>query len=210
MTAVLTRLCVAAFFVLAHHNVNAQEFLSPKPMAPSPKPAPAQKPAPKPAAQKPAAPAQAASATAPKFDISEEIGDWKLQCLAAPARNCQMSQRRVNPSNNQLLIWMELTRNTTPKESNQLSVMVPLGLRAAPLVLTVDDQTFASMQLLTCIQTGCVYGVELAQAELQMLLKGNLIKTEVQDLRGQRFALTVSMRGFGSAFLKTAVYLQKS
>ena len=210
MTSIFTRFCTALLLVAMTDSVTAEEFLSPKPLAPATKPAPAQKPQQKPPAQKPNAPAQGAATAAPKLDISEEIGDWKLQCLAAPAKNCQMSQRRINPSNNQLLIWMELTRSTSPKESNQLSVMVPLGLRAAPLVLSVDDQTFASMQLLTCIQTGCIYGGELSQTEVQTLLKGTQIKTEVQDLRGQRFALTISMRGFGSAFLKTAVYLQKS
>lgn len=210
MRGTIARLIAASLLLVAGQSAKAEEFLSPKPLVPQAKPAPAQKPPPKPATQRPAAGAQQAANT-PKFDISEEIGDWKLQCLATPAKNCQMSQRRVNPSNNQLLIWMEVTRSTTPKETNQISVMVPLGLRATtPLVLTVDDQSFASVQLLTCIQTGCVYGAELSQTELQTLLKGNLVKTEVQDLRGQRFALTISMRGFGKAFLKTAVYLQKS
>jgi invasion protein IalB len=209
MISTLARLTAVSLLIVASQSAKAEEFLSPKPLVPQAKPAPAQKPPPKPAART-NAPAQEA-ANAPKFDISEEIGDWKLQCLATPAKNCQMSQRRVNPSNNQLLIWMEVTRSTAPKETNQISVMVPLGLRATtPLVLTVDDQSFASVQLLTCIQTGCVYGGELSQTELQTLLKGNLVKTEVQDLRGQRFALTISMRGFGNAFLKTAVYLQKS
>jgi invasion protein IalB len=208
----LHQLCLSAILLAGTTVAGAEEFLSPKPLAPPQKQAPAQKPVAKPA-QKPNTPAQQqTAATNPtKIDISEEIGDWKIQCLASPNKNCQLSQRRVNPNNNQLLIWMELTRSFVPKETNQISVMLPLGLRAVtPLTLTIDDQKFTAVNLVTCIPTGCVYGGELSAAELQTLTKADLIKTEVQDLRGQRFGLSISMRGFGNAFLKTALYLQKS
>ena len=211
MNALMMRLAVLAIAVTAGQLACAEEFLSPKPIAPQAKPAVAPKPAAKPQAKPQAGPGQqmtTASGAAPV--ILEEVGDWKLQCGPTPARNCQMSQRRVNPESDQFLIWMELTRTNTPKETNQLTVMLPLGLRVTtPLAVTVDGQPFASFKIVTCVQAGCIYTQEIGAPEVQTLLVAQRINTEVSDLRGQRFALTVSMRGFDNAFLKTALYLRK-
>ena len=211
MNALMMRSAILAIVFTAGQLAYAEEFLSLKPIAPQAKPAAAPKPAANPQAKPQAGPGQqmpTASSAAP--EILEEVGDWKLQCGSAPTRNCQMSQRRVNPESNQLLIWMELTRTYTPKETNQLTVMLPLGLRVTtPLAVTVDGQPFVSFNIVTCVTAGCIYAQEIGATEVQTLLKAQRINTEVSDLRGQRFALTVSMRGFDNAFLKTALYLRK-
>ena len=188
-------------------STGAQEFLSPKPLVPN-KPVTATKPAPKPQAGAPVTQATVAQTTKP--DISESGGDWLLQCIPAPARSCQISQRRVNPTNQSLLIWMELARTTAPREVTQVTVMLPLGLRInSTLGLKADDQAFKSAPIVTCVTAGCVHAVELATSDVDALLKAQAITTEVMDLRGQRYALTISMRGFHDAYLKTALYLRQ-
>jgi invasion protein IalB len=192
-------------------SAGAEEFLSPKPLVPN-KPVSAAKPAAKPA-PKPQAGAQvqqAAASPAVKPDNSESVGDWLLQCSPAPARSCQISQRRVNPSNQAMLIWMELARVTAPREATQITVMLPLGLRInSSLGLKADAQPFTSAPIVTCIATGCVHAVELSASDIDALLKTQAITTEVMDLRGQRYGLTISMRGFNDAYLKTALYLRQ-
>jgi invasion protein IalB len=211
MNALFMRSAIFPIALIAGQLARAEEFLSPKPLAPQAKPAAAPKPAVKSVTKPQAGPGQQmTTANSAALELLEEVGDWKLQCGSTPARNCQMSQRRVNPESNQLLIWMELTRTNTPKEMNQLTVMLPLGLRVTtPLAVTVDGQPFAAFNIVTCVPAGCIYAHEMGSPEVQALLQAQRINMEVSDLRGQRFALTVSMRGFDNAFLKTALYLRK-
>jgi invasion protein IalB len=194
---------------------SAQEMLSPKPMVEhqkiQPRP-PANAPAQNSTAEKPAAsPSQAvAGAGAVKPDLSEEIGDWLLQCFSKPSRQCQLSQRQVDPKNQALVIWVELTHFVTPKSGWQLVVMVPLGFRVAPnLGVRAGDELFLNMPILTCVAAGCVYSAEMPVTGLETLRNSQKLSTEIVDLKGQRYALNVSMRGFDKVFLKSALVLKE-
>jgi invasion protein IalB len=196
-------------------GASAQEMLSPKPMVEHPKiqsRPPANQPAENSNAEKPAAsPSQAmAGPGAVKPDLSEEIGDWLLQCFSKAGRLCQISQRQVDPKNQALVMWVELTHFVAPKTGWQFVVMVPLGFRVAPnLGVRSGDELFLNMPILTCVPAGCAYASEIPVGGLETLRNSQKLATEIVDLKGQRYALNVSMRGFDKAFLKSALVLKE-
>lgn len=214
------RLTLVLVLGCAASGASAQDFLSPKPMVPPPAAKPAAKtaPAPKTTQQKPvtqspsaqASPAQtAAGAQGAKPDIAEDVGDWRLRCFSKPNRACQMSQRRVNTSNQSLLIWVELTRAIQPKPITQMAVMLPLGVRIAPrLPIRADDQPLIEVPIVTCVPTGCVHSAELPETGLNVLQKSQSVSSEMIDMKGQKIPLPISMRGFNEAYLKTATFLK--
>ena len=190
----------------------AQDFLSPSPMVQQPTTRQKPQPARAPAAPPQASPSQAAAgAAAVKPDISNTFGDWLLQCFSKPARMCQISQRRINPNNQALLIWVELTHSMTPKPVWQLAVMLPLGFRIAPtLGVRADDQLLLDLPIVTCVPAGCVHAAEMPAAGLDNLQKAQSFGTQITDLKGQTYAVNVTMRGFDDAYLKSALFLKGS
>jgi invasion protein IalB len=216
--ALLSRAIVACAVLVPAAGIvaaSAQEVLSPKPMIDHPaiqtRP-PATAPAQNSAAGKPAAsPSQTVAGTsAVKPDLTEEIGDWRLQCFSKPDRVCQLAQRQVNPKNQAMLIWVEFTHFMTPKVAWQLVVMLPLGFRLAPtLGVRADGELFMNMPIVTCVSAGCVYSAEMPVAGLETLRKSQALETEIADLKGQRYALKVPMRGFNQAFLKSALVMKE-
>lgn len=187
----------------------AQDFLSPKPIIQHPA---VQARPPSPASPSQVSPSQAAvGAAAVKPDLSEEIGDWRLLCFTKPGRTCELEQRRVNTSNQALLIWVELSRLLTPKPAWQLTVMVPLGFRVVTnLGVSADGALLLNLPVVTCVPAGCVYAAELPTDGLDTLQKAQTVGTEIVDLKGQRFALGITMRGFKDAYLKSALFLKAS
>jgi len=202
--------CAALVLAVGIKTAAAQEFLSPKPTVQVQHPLNQNRPpAPAPAAPSPSQ--AAAGAVAVKPDLSEEIGDWRLQCFAKPGRTCEFEQRRVNPSNQALVIWVELARSLTPKPVWQLTVMLPLGFRIAPsLGVRADDELLLDLPIVTCVPAGCVHAAEMPVAGLDTLQKAQTLGTEIVDLKGQRYALNVSMHGFKEAYLKGALFLKGS
>ena len=195
--------------------VSAQEILSPKPLGESPS-IQTRPPATGPALNSPASPRAtspsqaAAGAGAVKPDISEEIGDWMLRCYSKTGRACQISQRQVNKKSQDLVIWLELTHSVTPKAVWQLVVMVPLGFKILPdLGVRAGDELLLNMPIVTCLSAGCVYAAEMPVAGLATLRKTQTLGTEIVDLKGQKYALNVSMRGFDQAYLKSAQVLKE-
>ena len=191
-----------------------QEVLSPSPMTERPS-IQTRPPATGPALNSPASPRAttpsqtAAGAGAVKPDLSQEIGDWLLRCYSKTGRACQLSQRRVNPKTQALVIWVELTHAVTPKAAWQLVVMVPLGFRIAPdLGIRAGSELLLNMPIVTCVSAGCVYAAEIPVAGLETLRKTQTLETEIVDLKGQKYALNVSMRGFDQAYLKSAQVLK--
>ena len=78
-----------------------------------------------------------------------------------------------------------------------------LGVRA-------DDELLLDLPIVTCVPAGCVYAAEMPVAGLDTLQKAQTFGTEIVDLKGQRYALNVSMRGFNEAYLKSALFLKGS
>ncbi len=209
--AAVCALLTPAFGIVA---ASAQEVLSPKPMIEH-RPIQTRPPASGPALNSPgtkptASPSQAvAGAGAVKPDLNEEFGDWLLQCFSKPNRLCRLSQRQVNPKNQAMLIWVELTHSVTPNVTWQFVVMLPLGFRLAPVLgIRTNSELFLNMPIVTCVSTGCLYSAEIPVAGLETLQKAQALETEIADLKGQRYALKVSMRGFDQAYLKSALVLK--
>ena len=77
-----------------------------------------------------------------------------------------------------------------------------LGVRAS-------GELFLNIPIVTCLSTGCVYATEMPVAGLETLRKTQTLGTEIVDLKGQRYALNISMRGFDQAYLKSAQVLKE-
>jgi invasion protein IalB len=203
--------CVALASFAGVVAASAQQVLSPDSMIDHPfiqsKP-PAIAPAPiSPRAEASAAPSQAAAGEAAgKPDLTEEIGDWRLQCFSKPARACRLSQRQVTKQDHSLLIWAELTHFITPKEKWLFVVMLPLGLKVAPVLdVRAGGELFLNMPIVTCVPAGCVYSADVPAAGLETLRKSQTLATEVADLKGHKYPINVSMHGFTQAYLKSAI-----
>jgi len=207
---------VAALGVSAQFAV-AQVWLSPRPMSPEqmqqnqmPRPQtqqqqrPAQKPAPAPSGQ-------AAQQGAVKPELAQVIGDWRIQCVSKPARSCQISQRQVNPNTKQLAFMIEFTRVASPKPSNTLSIMLPLGVRLGPpLLLSADQRSVATVPLLTCFSGGCVHITPIQEDVLNALRKVKGLGTEMMAINGRSVPITISMRGFNDAMGRANDFIRRS
>jgi invasion protein IalB len=86
--------------------------------------------------------------------------------------------------------------------------MLPLGFRLAPILgVRADSELFLNMPIVTCVSAGCVYSAEIPIAGLETLQKAQSLGTEIVDLKGQGYALKVSMRGFDQAYRKSALVM---
>lgn len=206
---------VAALGVSAHVAV-AQDWLSPRPLSPQqmqqnqqprPQTQQQQRPAQKPA---PSRSGQAAQQGAVKPDLAQLIGDWRIQCFSKPARSCQISQRQVNPKTKQLVFMIEVTRVSSPKPSNSLSVMLPLGVRLGPpLLLSADQRSVATVPLLTCLPAGCVHVTPVQDDVLNALRKVKALGTEMMAINGRSVPITISMRGFNDAMSRANDFIRR-
>lgn len=202
--------CAALALAVSIKASAAQDFLSPQPLIQNPfhqKRPPRRS---RTVRRRKVASRAAVGGVVAKPDVSEEIGSWRLLCFRKPSRVCKLSQRRINPKNRALLIWVELTHALKPKPDWQMAVMLPLGLRLAPdLGIHADDGVLIDLPIVTCIRRGCVYSAQMPIVGLETLETSRILGTEVTDLAGHRYSLKLSMGGFNQAYLKSALVLKE-
>lgn len=151
-----------------------------------------------------AAPAENTSG-ARQASFFQEIGDWEVRCVSQPARQCQLSQRQVNPNTKQLVVWAELTRHEAPQPGWTIVVMVPLGFKASSILSLLDERgVLVQVVLATCVPNGCVYTAEMPSPVLEAMTKRVSLATRLANLQGKLFQLNISMRGFSESYVKSS------
>src|SRR5208337_898806 len=118
----------------------AKDYLQATPPADGAKQAPAaqNQASPPPAQPQPPKQAPAPAQQPPKPDITENYGDWLLQCWKGPQKNCQLVQRRVQADTQQAVLIM--TINARPSQPYSVTVITPLGMKVLPSLPMFADK----------------------------------------------------------------------
>lgn len=141
--------------------------------------------------------------------LREAYGDWVVQCaVPQTGKVCAMQQELSVQQSGQRVLAVELR----PAGTGAAGVMVlPFGIALAKgAIMQIDDGVVgAPMAFSTCLPAGCVVPVSLDADTLAKLRKGAALKIKVSpEGGGEDSQWSVSLKGFSTAFDRTAVLLQ--
>ena len=147
------------------------------------------------APQQGAANPQAAQAAAgPKPDLSEQSGEWVLQCWKQPVRNCQLLQRRIEAKTRQQILLAAIAIRADG--SRRMTMITLLGFKSNPaLSVSVDKAPFIELPLKSCLPAGCLQIGDISQPLLEKLENSNEMSIVLQGLNGQNFNLSIPVKG---------------
>lgn len=148
------------------------------------------------------------TSTIPAADVTREhYGDWLLTCAnqhldGQIRRVVVLSQEQFHKETRQRVLAVELRLDAGRGRG---SLVLPFGLhlpRHARLVLD-DEDPFATLAFHTALPIGIVSKFEVDEKALAALSRGKLLKIEaVTHDTGQEVALSVSLKGFATAFAR--------
>lgn len=106
----------------------------------------------------------ALSAKAESPRVGDRFGDWTFECnaVAQGKTDCALTQMLVDAQrNNAAVAKFSLSRD--PESGDRyLIAAIPLGIDfLQPIAARVDDAEPIGMQMLTCVQTGCIARLKL-------------------------------------------------
>jgi len=144
--------------------------------------------------------------------LREVHGDWVVNCALTgegqQARKvCAMSQEQQDGKSGQRVIAMELRPSP---DSGAATLVLPFGLDlAAGAALQIDDQVQGQpLPFRTCLPAGCVVSSDFDAKMLGSLRNGTALKIHAKADGGKETIFSVSLKGFGGAFDRTASLLQ--
>lgn len=185
--------------------------------APQQAPAPA-KPA---AAAKPAQPAGAnvaqqqgaanpqpgQDAAAQKPDLTENSGEWILQCWKQPVKTCQLLQRRIEAKSKQQLILAAIAFRADG--TRRLTMITPLGFKSTPtLAVFADKAPFVELPVKSCLPAGCLQIGDLSAQLVAKLEGATEMSIVLQGLNGQNFNLSIPTKGLKEGFARISQYMK--
>ena len=137
--------------------------------------------------------------------LTESHGDWTVSCQAVSqdgkeATACVMVQQKINEQR-QRAVAIELQSGADTLTG---IVVLPFGVAvAAPVTLQVSgDQIGEDFAFSTCLATGCITPVRFAAEEIGQLEEGLELQVGAQGVNGRALALSLSLRGFTSAYAR--------
>jgi invasion protein IalB len=141
--------------------------------------------------------------------LQETYDDWVVVCAMQDAgKTCVMQQEQRAQQTGQRVLAVELRPAGTGTEG---AMVLPFGLALAKGATVQVDENAATAPLAfsTCLPAGCVTPVTFNAAMLQALRKGAALKIKVApDGGGDDIVLSVSLKGFSTAFDRTAALLK--
>jgi invasion protein IalB len=141
--------------------------------------------------------------------VQETYESWVVGCAQQDAKRvCSMSQQQADNNTHQRVLAIELSSVTATKADGTL--VLPFGLAVAKdVVFQVDGAQLGSpLHFRTCVQGGCVVTIALDSAAIGTLKKGSALTIKATADGDQPIVFTLSLKGFSSAFDRTAL-LQK-
>ncbi|MDR1990687.1 MAG: invasion associated locus B family protein [Acidobacteriaceae bacterium] len=148
-------------------------------------------------------------ATVEPTSLQENYDDWAVSCLVRDGKKvCGMSQQQVDKDRGQRVLALEITSITAEQAEGNL--LLPFGLAVnTPITLQVDGTAFGSaLPYRTCLAGGCLVSVKVERANLGRLRSGTSLTVHATVDGGQSITFTLSLKGFGAAFDRTAVLLK--
>lgn len=155
--------------------------------------------------QKPGA--QPAEQTLPggASQLQETHGDWRVICNPQKGETvCTFSQQQIDNTSRQLVLGIEL--KPTGADKAEGTIILPFGLAVTkPVTLQADEEgPNQSFQFRTCIPAGCLVAVTFEPSTLASMRKGTTMVVKATGEGGHETALKISLKGFSSAFDRTA------
>lgn len=141
--------------------------------------------------------------------LREVHGDWVVNCALAgegqQARKvCAMSQDQQDGKSGQRVIAIEL--RPLP-DASAATLILPFGLDlASGAALQIDDQAQGQpLPFRTCLPAGCVVSSTVDAKMMTSLRNGTALKVHVKADGGKETIFSISLKGFGGAFDRTAM-----
>jgi invasion protein IalB len=137
--------------------------------------------------------------------LQETHGDWRVICNPQKGETaCTFSQQQIDNQSRQLVLGIELKPAGADKAEGTL--VLPFGLAVTrPVTLQVDEAgPTQNFQFRTCIPAGCLVAVTFEPGTLAAIRKGTTLAVKATGEGGQETALKISLKGFSSAFDRTA------
>lgn len=156
--------------------------------------------------------AQVVSLPGGATSLREVHGDWVVSCAitgegSQARKSCSMSQEQQDGNSGQRVIAMEIQPSA---EGDRATLVLPFGLDlAAGASLQIDDGARgASLPFRTCVPVGCIVSTGM-DSEMQASLRdGTALKVHARADGGRETAFSISLKGFGGAFDRTAQLLE--
>jgi len=187
---------LAAALMLAAALTGPAALAQTPPARPPARPAPA-------AATTPAAAPAAPVATFPggASSLSEEHGDWTVNCNAPEGRrSCSLSQAQGNRQTGRRVFALDL-RPVAPDRAEGV-LLLPFGLRlASGAKLELDEQPFGPDRgFSTCVEAGCLVPVVFDAGAVAALQRGASLRVSALNSgNGEAVSFSASLGGFTSA-----------
>jgi invasion protein IalB len=141
--------------------------------------------------------------------LRETYDDWVVACAVPQSgKTCAMQQELKAQQTGQRVLAIELQ----PKGAGAAGTLVlPFGLALANgASLQIDDGAAGTpLRFSTCLPAGCIVSLDLDAKMLAGLRKGTALNVKVTPADGgAETQLAISLKGFASAFDRTAALLK--
>ena len=145
--------------------------------------------------------------------LREVHGDWVVNCVIATEQErarkiCTLSQEQQDSRSRQRVLAVEI--GPTAEGGGTGTLVLPFGLNlAAGAILQIDDGAQGQpLPFRTCLPAGCLVSLAVDADMLEALRLGGALKVHAEADGGQKTVFTVSLKGFGGAFDRTASLAQ--
>jgi len=137
--------------------------------------------------------------------VQENYDDWTVACVQRDAKRlCSLSQQQLDKDSRQRVVALELSSVAADKADGTL--LLPFGLALdQKVILQLDGAQFGSpLPYRTCLAAGCLVKVSLDTRSIGDLKKATALTVKTTADGGQPLTFTLSLKGFASAFDRTA------
>jgi invasion protein IalB len=153
---------------------------------------------------------QAQQATLPggASSLTEVHGDWIVSCAITgegeqARKACAMAQEQKDGKSGQRVVAIELRPGA---QKSPATLAMPFGLDlASGVALQVDDGASGeALPYRTCLPAGCLVPFDIDAKMLASLRDGGILKLHAKADGGKETMFSISLKGFGGAFDRTA------
>ena len=126
---------------------------------------------------------------------------WGVNCAGTPAGlDCRAVQTLRMTNTGQATVAVRVAPDT---KKPTMFVLVPLGIYLpAGLTVQFGQDAAKKVALHNCDSTGCLAEIELAEAEIAAMSKGQALTVSVRDTSKQPITVQVPSTGFAAAYAK--------
>ncbi|GHE05534.1 invasion protein [Allgaiera indica] len=159
------------------------------------------------------APAQSRALPGGASSLNEVHGDWTVRCRVtakdgAQTTACAMSQQQSDRKTRRLALEISLV--PLAQGGARGVIVMPFGLSVTkPIQLSVKDRPIGKPRWFsTCIPAGCLVPLDLSAAAIKAVSDGAKLRIEATAGDGRPFRVDAPLKGFASAYGRTADLLK--